>query len=132
MYSGEYAGSVAFPWELSKITNMQLTACVLSLCQLASTAMASRQEGIITLFAVSGGPGEPIYLLEVGQRTTKPVCAVNADIRTISNPGLDAAKAVISLVLAAKSSNQRIRVIDTGTCDAVQPGCETGAYMVIQ
>lgn len=94
--------------------------------------MASQQEGTVTLIAASGSSGEPYAFLVAGQRTTKPACAVNDDIWTISNPSSDAAKAVLSLVLTAKASNQQITVVGTGSCDPAQPGRETIAYINIR
>lgn len=86
----------------------------------------------MTLVAAAGVAGEPYAFAVAGQRTAKPACAVNDDIGTISNPSSDAAKAVLSLVLTAKASNQRIRVVGSGACDPMQPGRETISYITLQ
>lgn len=111
---------------------MRWISCSFFSCLLATSALASEQEGTVTLIAAANSSGEPYGFAVAGQRTTKPACASNDDIWTISNPSSDAAKAVLSLVLTAKASNQHIRVVGNGACDAIQQGRETVAYITIQ
>jgi hypothetical protein len=102
------------------------------LAMAGSTAPAVAGEAVGTIEFLQTGYGytpDNVYVLVqvTGQRTGAPSCAT--DPRLAVNPNTPAGKAILAMLLSAKTAGNSVRIYGNGSCDVMGTEFESINYV---
>lgn len=113
-----------------RILKLLSVAFVGLMCFMLPAASASEQPSA-RITNISIDTGGPYLFLATGSRTTKPACATD-NYWAIPNPTSDNSKAILALLINARTNGISVMIVGMGICDTGHTTRERVAYIISQ